>query len=103
MKDEIILIGAGGYAQVIVDLLTEIDQYKIAGVCAPNLRYGEPFAKGVYCQFQKFSKIVGHSLPPILTSKTCPGSGLSDAVPIKHCICSVLTPETSPFMMIPKV
>ncbi len=49
MKDEIILVGAGGYAHVIIDVLTEIDKYKIAGVCTPDLKYGEIFTNGVYC------------------------------------------------------
>ncbi|OOB79639.1 MAG: hypothetical protein ATN34_04220 [Epulopiscium sp. Nele67-Bin002] len=49
MKDEIVLIGAGAYAHVIVDLLSEIEQFKIAGVCTPDLKYGDIFDKGIYC------------------------------------------------------
>ena len=44
-KDRIILIGGGGHARVLIDLLKAVDEYEIAGIVDPDLETGsEVFA-----------------------------------------------------------
>ncbi len=49
MKEDIILIGAGGHCSVIVDIINASDKYNIVGVCAYNLKVGEKFKDNIYC------------------------------------------------------
>ncbi|OON98868.1 MAG: serine acetyltransferase [Epulopiscium sp. Nele67-Bin004] len=49
MKEDIVLIGAGGHAKVIVDIIKETNKYNIVGVCAYNLAKGEKFLNNIYC------------------------------------------------------